>query len=95
MNIENAIKYLEESMIDENMVELVCEAEHNEALEAIIKAAKLQIPEKPELTITREDIKVGSRVLKKGVKLYKCGKCKEFILRCSYCPKCGQRLDWD
>lgn len=36
MNIENAIKYLKQSIIDE--VELVCEEEHNEALEVAIKA---------------------------------------------------------
>lgn len=51
---------------------------------------------KPEVMVRDEDTKIGHITFKKGVKVYKCGACGEWLTRtCKCCPKCGREVLWE
>ena len=85
MNIEQTIKYLEDSKCDQKQGEVFQEM-HNEALNIAIQALEKQIPKRPHHNYTiNEDIyaecpNCGHTGLKKGT--HGC------------CWWCGQKLDW-
>ena len=47
----------------------------------------------PEVHTNSDEIRVGSLVIGKGVKVYSCPKCGNMIRKSdNFCPECGQRL---
>ena len=47
----------------------------------------------PEVHTNSDEIRVGSLVIGKGVKVYSCPKCGNMIGKSdNFCPECGQRL---
>lgn len=51
---------------------------------------------KPEVMVRDEDTKIGHITFSKGVKVYKCSECGEWLTRtCKCCPKCGQVALWE
>lgn len=47
----------------------------------------------PEVNTNSDEIRVGSLVIGKGVKVYSCPKCGNMIRKSdNFCPECGQRL---
>lgn len=50
----------------------------------------------PEVHTNSDEIRVGSLVIGKGVKVYSCQKCGNMIRKSdNFCPECGQRLKWE
>jgi len=67
----------------------------NEACRMGMEALEYRTQKKPISLKADKDIKIGAGTWKKGVIVYKCPRCNDFISRSSdFCNKCGQALDW-
>ena len=51
---------------------------------------------KPEAMIRDEDAKIGHITFSKGVKVYICSSCGEWLTRTlKHCTRCGQKILWE
>lgn len=51
---------------------------------------------KPEVMVRDTDTKIGHITFGKGVKIYKCNSCGEWLTRThKHCTRCGQTVLWE
>ena len=77
----------------QNMKEIRDECDIVYCLRELIARATAK---KPEVMVRDTDTKIGHITFSKGVKVYKCSACGEWLTRtCKCCPKCGQAVLWE
>lgn len=88
MNISNAIRNVERVFM--NFPDIASE-EDIESFEISVEAMKKQMPMKPRF----KRMPMSMCLSIEEARFYKvCGNCKEALDGGSYCPDCGQAIDW-
>ena len=74
--------------------DVIMSMELAQALKDATDAMEKQIPRRVDRNVASADIRIGAAIFGKGTTTYKC-RCGRLVLRSSsYCPDCGQKLDW-
>ncbi|WWU66479.1 hypothetical protein QJR26_08885 [Clostridium baratii] len=97
MNIEQAKSFFEKLP---NKIPFKCLTDefvndYDRSLDVISKAIEREIPKNGIMIINNSDIKIGSLLVRKGVKVCKCVCGNILSWQHTYCNKCGQKLKWD
>ena len=91
MDIEKAIDCLKADK--EYLTDMkICEGEE---IDIAIEALKKKIPQKTNIIVRNEDVKIGRVIFNKGTKVHHCPECN-MTVTCSdyFCRNCGQALIW-
>ena len=82
MTVSEAVEMLKECGLN------IVQPQHDEVLNTVVEALEKQIPKKPVLRKTPENIKFK-------LEEYECSVCHRWIAKAArFCRDCGQALDW-